>query len=235
MHGDGRDLGPAPKAALTALLGLAPPADAGAWATGPVARERRHFRVAFQKPVAVGTVCTACPLLAVLKPDAAFPGDPFDEAQWQPLASGSVRTLPPGTTVRALRFTYEVHNFPWDAVARSSTLDPVILLKGRFYNPEPIGGRTARRVQPATRNTPPLDEWVGYWPDALPLAGIVLTRPPVKPVTVSVLPEPSEVHPRLAKPADWKSVATEGGPFVLAPQTATRTRAVRVHSRAGRA
>ncbi len=45
----------------------------------------RHLRIGFAQPVAVGSVLVrGGGTLSVLKPDAAYPGDLADDAQWQP-------------------------------------------------------------------------------------------------------------------------------------------------------
>ena len=229
-HVDGKELAPPSATTVPALLGLNPLGGDGApWSTGPVARERRHFRIAFRSPVTVGTICTTCPQVAILKSDAPYPSDLANEAHWSPLPGGAVRPLPTGTTLRAVRLTYDVHNLPWETTARSTTADPVLLLRGRFYNPEQIGGRIRQRVPSPVRGGKPVDEWVGYWPEPLPVAAIALPRTPNGPIELSALPAKDDTHPRLTKPTDWVTVATTPG-SILVPTNPPRTRAIRVRS-----
>jgi len=73
----------------------------------------RHLRLAFTKPVVVGSVVTHMDEdieLSALRRDAAYPGDLADDAQWRAAwrprrGDASVWVLPPGTTTRALRFS----------------------------------------------------------------------------------------------------------------------------------
>jgi hypothetical protein len=80
----------------------------------------RHLRIGFTRAIAVGTVVARGGNLSVLRPGAAYPGDPADDAQWLPaqrLAADGLATtasaqelvtwtLPPGTATRALRLTH---------------------------------------------------------------------------------------------------------------------------------
>ncbi|MBM4031803.1 MAG: hypothetical protein FJ291_08475 [Planctomycetes bacterium] len=73
----------------------------------------RHFRVGFPREIALGTVVTRGKgRLSVLRPGAAYPGDPAREADWLPAdrlreTQISVWVLPPGTKTRALRWSAE--------------------------------------------------------------------------------------------------------------------------------
>lgn len=80
----------------------------------------RHLRIGFAKALPVGTVIACGGALSVLKPGAAYPGDPGDDSQWiaaqrQTVAglSGDAQVkdyatwvLPFGTVTRALRFSH---------------------------------------------------------------------------------------------------------------------------------
>lgn len=82
----------------------------------------RHLRIGFTENIPVGSVIVKDGgALSVLKPGAAYPGDPADDSQWLPasrLSQGealiteptgtdlTIWTLPPGTSTRALRFTH---------------------------------------------------------------------------------------------------------------------------------
>jgi hypothetical protein len=82
----------------------------------------RHLRIGFKHPVPVGSVFVhAGGLVSVLHPDAKYPGNLNNDADWIPaqrLKKGQVShaevikgenavwTLPPGTQTRALRFTH---------------------------------------------------------------------------------------------------------------------------------
>lgn len=82
----------------------------------------RHLRIAFSKPIVVGSVLVSGGgSLSVLKAAASYPGDLADDSQWLPaerLVDGAITqgevlegnyglwVLPPGTTTRALRFSH---------------------------------------------------------------------------------------------------------------------------------
>lgn len=87
----------------------------------------RHLRIGFRTPVRVGSVLAlGGGRLSVLKPGAAYPGDPGDESQWLAATRAGVASaatvadafaeagaddyalwvLPPGVATRALRFTH---------------------------------------------------------------------------------------------------------------------------------
>jgi len=82
----------------------------------------RHLRIGFKNPLAVGSVLVSGGgQVSVLQPDAAYPGDLKNDADWIPaerlkkgemtrteVGKGEVAlwTLPPGTQTRALRFTH---------------------------------------------------------------------------------------------------------------------------------
>ena len=73
----------------------------------------RYFRIGFTREIALGTVVTrGLGRLSVLRPNAAYPGDPAREADWLPAerlreTQISVWILPPGTKTRALRWSVE--------------------------------------------------------------------------------------------------------------------------------
>ena len=107
-----RSLGAAPAGVVERLLGLTPAESFPAWSTGPVTGSLRHFRLAFGKPVALGTICTEYAgggslalfqtqvgtSVSYLKADAPYPGDVANDTQWVRLPAGEVKTLPTGTT-----------------------------------------------------------------------------------------------------------------------------------------
>ncbi len=82
----------------------------------------RHLRIAFNRPVTVGSVLVSGGgSLSVLKATASYPGDLADDSQWLPaerLMDGAATqaevlegnyglwVLPPGTVTRALRFSH---------------------------------------------------------------------------------------------------------------------------------
>jgi len=82
----------------------------------------RHLRIGFTEPLAIGSILVKDGgAVSVLKPGAAYPGDPADDSQWLPAQryekgtpvaaepgkeNLSLWILPPGTNTRALRFTH---------------------------------------------------------------------------------------------------------------------------------
>ena len=110
----------------------------------------RHLRLGFTHPIGVGTVVARGGSLSVLKPDAAYPGDPGDDSLWlaaQRVEGSAVVTtadagafatwvLPPGTTTRALRFTHIAK--PTDR-RYNGWVGGVWLFAGRFANLAPAG------------------------------------------------------------------------------------------------
>ena len=156
----GRALADSPSVAvLEGLLGLRPGAATNVWGTPPLAGEIRRFRLAFRQPIAAGTLCTEYEeegAVAMLKPDAPFPGDVNDDAQWLALAFGSVKLLPENTPVRALRFTHRVHNQAWEDGRHASTLRCALLLAGRYWNPAQLGGTEWRRDGKTD------EQWLGF-------------------------------------------------------------------------
>ena len=72
--------------------------------------ERFDYIVAFKKPVAIGSVITTLGTVKVLKPDAPYPPDPADDAQWidvpVPATSGPrLATLDAAVATRAVLFS----------------------------------------------------------------------------------------------------------------------------------
>ncbi len=214
----GRPLADAPTVAvLEGLLGLRRVAATNAWSTPLLAGEIRRFRLAFRQPVAAGTLCTEFEdegAVAVLKPDAPFPGDVNDDAQWLALPFGSVKLLPENTPVRALRFTHRVHNQAWEDGRHASTLRCALLLVGRYWNPAQLGGSEWRRDAKTD------EVWFGFWPTALPIAGVVLASQPGGEARLAVAPADNDTHPAGLAAALWRTNLAgripSGGAAVLA-------------------
>ena len=114
---DGEEASRPSAAAVAAALCGAPSGER--WSTGPTPGLARHFVVGFKKPVMIGTVCAPeyrgtvrMPLRApdgsfvsILKPAAAYPGDPSNEDHWTLLRPGAVKYLTPAAQTRAIRFS----------------------------------------------------------------------------------------------------------------------------------
>jgi hypothetical protein len=119
----------------------------GGWSFGGGANlGPRHLRVGFHKAVPLGTILAAgnCSV-SVLAPQAAYPGDLADDAQWIPAEriagnavtarqGGIVWTLPRVTETRAIRFT---HMPDATDTAYAGTLAGVVLVSARYANVAP--------------------------------------------------------------------------------------------------
>ena len=221
-YGDKHSLGQAPRETLAFLLGLDPGArKIPEWSTGPLAGEIRHFRIAFRRPVLAGTICSRfssnVAFVASLKKGVRYPGDIANEAHWAALPAGEVKTLGPGSKVRALRFTHKSYQVPWVAGVRSSAMSPVLLLKGRFYSPAALGGNEwsvlgekARRHRRAWRDAV-VDQWLGYWPRKLTIAGVVFLRPPPPQSSFDYYPAGKPGHPG-AVDTNWQDAGLSFAP-----------------------
>ncbi|MCY3020745.1 MAG: hypothetical protein NTW87_17140, partial [Planctomycetota bacterium] len=59
-----------------------PPHPHGGWPTAETSEKKRYYRIAFRKPLPVGTIVGGDGDVSYLKPGAPAPGDVNDEAQW---------------------------------------------------------------------------------------------------------------------------------------------------------
>ncbi|MFW5856844.1 MAG: hypothetical protein ACOCX4_03115, partial [Planctomycetota bacterium] len=92
-----------------------------------------HYRVAFKRPVAVGSVLFSNRELRVLKPDAPYPGDPDNPEHWQEIDIPPrqwpfrLAALPVGTETRAILLTDRMKS-------GTSTAHPVQVYRRRLHN-----------------------------------------------------------------------------------------------------
>ncbi len=113
--------------------------------------ETFHYRIAFQKPMAIGSILCTNQRIAVLKPDAPYPGDPANPEHWQsipiPPHQGHVRiaALPVGTTTRAVLLSDTLKS------ARSVAW-PVRFYEKRLHNITPDARARAQREYHAPTN-----------------------------------------------------------------------------------
>ena len=63
---------------------------------------RYHFRLAFKKPVYIGSVLGGLGRLSYLKPGAPYPGDPANPKHWIAVQGSGFTTLPPKVKTRAV-------------------------------------------------------------------------------------------------------------------------------------
>jgi hypothetical protein len=228
----GRVIDAAPSAeVLGVLLGIKPGAAAGSWTTPALGGEIRRFRLAFSKPPKAGTLCTeyeGADAVAFLKQDAPYPGDVNDDAQWTTLPHGSVKPLPEGVPVRALRFTHRVHNLPWEEGRHASSLRCALLLEGRYWNPAQLGGAVWQRLAKGGG-----EQWLGHWPTPLPIAGVALVCQPGPDASLEVAPDNTDTHPAALEASAWKSglvvKCPASGPAVVTfPHAPQPTRGLRL-------
>lgn len=223
----------APREALTAVLGLKPDGTARPWSTGPLVGEIRHFRIAFARPLSVGTVCTDFGgdggRVSLLREGAAVPGDVADEGAWLELGRTPVRPVAPGLRTRAVRVTFQHFTVPWAASAAPASLRCLILLSGRFYCPLDLGGGQTPFTsgltdwQPTSwqRGADHSDIATLCWPLEQTLAGLLLAEVPRKGATLAYLSDDWAGHALSAPASAWRPLAlpTEGA---IQPVTAFR-------------
>ena len=179
------------------------------WGTGEVKGTSRHFIVAFTRALELGTIVTPdypgtekIPLkslsgsyISVLKPDAPFPGDPYNDAQWLLLPPGKVKYLPPGYKARALRFSNVSLQTDWRA--RDFRFGRVACLKERCYSAQDFGRETLRRPEGD------VETLLTAWNIPQPISGIVIFSDRKTTPTVSQLHSTVTRTPELAEKADW--------------------------------
>ncbi len=229
---------------LEALLGLGTMPEKGEWKTGPQQEKALYFRVAFNKPVALGTLLSdfsdgktpGVPLhpgryVSYLKPDAAYPGTVTNDEQWVMLPAGTLRTLAPGVKTRALRFTVIGGEWGYGAGGDhfTGTLAPVQLYTERYYSALNIG-HVKLNGKPEQQKT-----WFGYWTQPQTVVGLITvgTQPTA---ALKFLKPACTVSPILALPADWgkaKDVAAGNGAAVLRFDAPVTTRALQLFPCAG--
>jgi hypothetical protein len=146
----------------------------------------RRLRIAFEKPVTVGSVLVrGVGQVSVLKPDATLPGDLTDDSQWIPaqrLENGKVSdsepnindaviwTLPKATTTQAIRITHTAQ--PTDKIY-AGTLAGFAVLTDRWANISPQGLAFASAAdQHAFRlNDESVQDGNGVWENISPRDG----------------------------------------------------------------
>ena len=206
------------------------------WTIGDVQGKTRHFVVAFKSALDIGTLITPdypgtdkIPLLSltgtfvsVLKPEAPFPGDPYNDQQWLLLPTGSVKYLPPATKIRALRFSNVSKTVDWRA--NTFNFGQVLCIKERCYNALDFGRIKIRR--PADDN----ESMLLAWNIAQPVSGIVtFANRLVTPKIAALKSEISKI-PELAEDTDWVTgtPASAGTISTFIPATPLETRAFQI-------
>jgi len=226
----------APAGSIEAMLGL-PGALEGApvWTTGTGKGVNRHFRLAFQHPIIIGTICTTFSgpvranmfapyegvFVSYLKPGVEYPGDVTDDAQWVSLPTGEVKILPPNCQVRALRFSQRATA----PVAGDATFAPVVLLRDRYYNALNLG-RSA--VRPKGNNSS--EVWTGSWNTSQALSGVVALPLQATRTRLEVL-KPAVEAPELATTEQWlrqKDLTGGQGPSITAFDPPLQTTGIRL-------
>ncbi len=103
-----------------------------------------HYRIAFKKPVAVGSLLYTTQTAAVLRDDAQYPGDPEKPEQWIVLKAPPYQTrtklitFDPGFKARAFLFSDSLKS-------GRSFLSPVRLFARRLRNITPLASAAASR------------------------------------------------------------------------------------------
>jgi sugar lactone lactonase YvrE len=196
----------------------------------------RHLRIGFTRPLPAGTLLVhGGGRVSVLRPDAPYPGDLNDEAQWLPAArqeKGSLTLwlLPPHTVTRALRFT-DVS--PETASTHAGRLGGACLLAERLQNLAPqcamvasVNQHKVARLADGNAGglglgwdngekggeapvSPANAPWVMCaWPAAVTLDGVCAVSAGCGRVEVQQYAGPDNVHPREADETQWKTVCT---------------------------
>ncbi len=237
-----RALGVPTAETLGALLGLAPADPLPTWSTGPVPGRDRYFRIAFTHPIALGTLCTTYTggrsadtlfqlgsgtAVALLKSDAAYPGDVTQDDDWLILPPGAVKTLPPGTVTRALRFADRRIQLPWANLEwgmEASEMGVTLLFRERYADALTLGNAKSGYTEKGQ------ESWTAFWPEERPLAGVVNLAAKSVAARVQALKTGTAEHPTLALAAAWSKVADApaGGPRALAFDAPAATRGVRL-------
>jgi len=178
------------------------------WSSDVVPGKVRHFRVAFLKPVSLGTLYTSFTgpalrpglsisgaFVSVLKGGTVYPGDVTRDEQWQVLAPGALKTLPPGAQVRALRFSEIVDGA--GTPAKATTLANTLLLVERYYN----AAIFAHIKQFGAEKTAC---WSATWNEPRPLVGMLFAGTRATISRVEIIRAESAVPPAIAPASDWK-------------------------------
>jgi hypothetical protein len=238
---EARALGAPAAETLHALLGLVPATQLPKWSTGKVPGRDRYFRIAFTRPIALGTVCTTFTggrsadtlfqlgsgtAVAYLKPTAAYPGDVTKDDDWIILPPGAVKTLPPGVQTRALRFTDRRIQLPWANLEwgmEASEMGSALLFRERYAGAANLGGTKAGY------NEKGYESWTAFWPEEKPIAGAVSLGRTVA-ARLQALKAGTDTHPTQAPAAAWNKVAdvTAGVLRTLRFDAPTPTRGVRL-------
>jgi len=155
---------PADERTLISVLGLYGKADSKNWKGGEAPKEGPavaiRYRVAFKRPVTIGSLLIDADgqdlSVAVLKPTAAYPGDPEKADQWEPLtfpprqSGAKTATLAKALDTRAVLVTERLqHRHSWLKVLR--------LWSARLHNATPGGLAYADREfyrEPADFSSP---------------------------------------------------------------------------------
>ena len=206
---------PATVETLQMLLGLREVQAAQArWPLEVTTGNPGHFRIAFKRPVALGTIISnndgprmqpfQPPLgryISILKPDAPYPGDVNKDEQWIILPAGKVKTLPPGASTRALRFTEITPNHGWTLVEKYVwSLTPIFLYKERYYNALALG-RSRRGGKLGSPETLTM-----LWDEPKTLAGLVFMPVHATQFQIETLPDTVTDHPLIAANKLWKNL-----------------------------
>lgn len=225
----------------------------------------RHLRVPFTRPIEIGTVLTranAAVRLSYLKGDAVYPGDLANDAQWSPAQRAAdteytLWLLPPGTSTRALRLTYDS---PATVKTYAGHIGGLYVVKERLAN---LAGSAAIATssRPAAANllidnkdngwSPWSSEDAGpivsaehpqvitlVWPQDVTLNGLATLSAGFGEGRIESYTGPADKHPREAADTDWTRIFTITGlkphyPRPLGPDFFTfdkpiKTRAVRL-------
>lgn len=122
------------------------------WSAGQVIGESTEaetfrYRIAFTRPVTVGSVLASSDEVARLKPDAPYLGDPANPDHWESIQVGK------GTRPRLATYDTAIATHALLLTERRrrgrSSLGPVRVFGERYFNPAPLAGSRARSIYDA--------------------------------------------------------------------------------------
>lgn len=127
---------------LCGYLRLQTPPKWGGWTTAETDGARRYLRLAFQHPVAIGTIVGGGGQVCFLRATATYPGNIEDDTQWEPVpvpagqAGLWVVPFPTNVLTRALRWSFEETTH---GTKTRSGFGGALILKARLHNLTPEG------------------------------------------------------------------------------------------------